>query len=89
VTSCNGLNYLKSMGTSEQLFHLQTGKLNSLLSNEPNKKSHKVALLIYHQNLQGRQCKTDEITNFLHPELTHILCLSEHYLESSETRQFI
>jgi hypothetical protein len=59
VTSCNGLNYLNSVGPSEQSSHLQTGKFNSLSSKEPPKKSPKVALRIYHQNIQGLRCKTD------------------------------
>jgi hypothetical protein len=35
-------------------------------------------------NIQGLRCKTDEITNFLHPELRHILCLSEHHFNHLE-----
>jgi hypothetical protein len=35
MTSGKGLHYLNSVGASEQLSHLQTGKFNCLSSKEP------------------------------------------------------
>jgi exonuclease III len=39
---------------------------------------------IYHQNIQGLRCKTDELLNFLEPNLPHVLCISEHRLNQFE-----
>jgi hypothetical protein len=39
---------------------------------------------IYHQNIQGLQCKTVELLNFLDPNLRHVLSISEHHLDQLE-----
>lgn len=37
-------------------------------------------LQIYHQNIQLLKWKTNELINFLQPDLPHILCFTEHNL---------
>jgi hypothetical protein len=41
-------------------------------------------LQIFHQNIQVLRTKTDEISNFLYPELRKVLCLTEHHLDLIE-----
>jgi hypothetical protein len=84
MISCNGPNYLNYKKTTGQLFHVHSGKLISSLNKESSKNVSKVALQIYHQNIQGLRCKIDEISNFLYPDFPNILCLSEHHLDQLE-----
>jgi hypothetical protein len=51
--SGNGSNYLNYMLAKEQICHAQLGKSSPLLNKESSKNSSKVALQIYHQNIQG------------------------------------
>jgi exonuclease III len=39
---------------------------------------------IYTINIQGLRGKICEILNFLHPNFSHILCMSEHHLDQFE-----
>jgi hypothetical protein len=82
--SGNGPNYLNYMLAKEQISHAQLGKSSPLLNKESSKTPSKVALQIYHQNIQGLRGKIDEIVNFLQADFPHILCLSEHHLNQLE-----
>ena len=72
-----GSKNLKVMSTKEWSSYVKIGK-------ESLEKSGKMALQIYHQNIQGLHGKIDELLNFLHPEFPHILCLSEHHFNQLE-----
>jgi len=39
---------------------------------------------VYHQNIQGLKFKVNEFMLSLFPEMPHLICLSEHHLESNE-----
>jgi hypothetical protein len=41
-------------------------------------------LRIIHQNIRGLRNKIDELSNSLHPYRPHIVCLTEHHLNSLE-----
>jgi hypothetical protein len=62
----------------------QADKLIPSMNKELPKSAFKMALQIYHQNIQGLRCKVDEILNFLYPDFPHIFCISEHHLEQLE-----
>ena len=77
VKLSKGTKDSKVMSTNEWSSYDKLGK-------ESSEKSAKVALQIYHQNIQGLRSKIDELLNFLHPEYPHILCLSEHHFKQLE-----
>jgi hypothetical protein len=39
------------------------------------------SLNVYHQNIRGLKGKTSELISSLYPDLTHLLCLTEHHLD--------
>jgi len=41
-------------------------------------------LQIYQQNIQGLRWKSSDELNFLHPNLSHILCFTEYHLSQRE-----
>ena len=41
-------------------------------------------LKIYHQNVRSLRRKTSELLSHLHPDLPHVLCLTEHHLNIME-----
>ena len=41
-------------------------------------------LKIYHQNIRGLGKKAGELLSYLHPDLPHVLCLTEHHLKYSQ-----
>ena len=41
-------------------------------------------LKIYHQNVRSLRWKTHELVSHLYPDLPHILCLTEHHLNTME-----
>jgi hypothetical protein len=40
------------------------------------------SLRVFHQNIQGLKYKTDELLNALYLEFPHILCITEHHMNS-------
>jgi len=48
----------------------------------------KTPLKIYHQNIRGLRCKTNELIDHLHPILPLILCFTEHHGHLEELKQF-
>jgi hypothetical protein len=73
-----------SLGNSNNIGHNHL-KLNSLSHNsndnicKTNFSGHN-SLTIFHQNIRGLQSKTNELISSLHPELPHVLCLTELHL---------
>ena len=41
------------------------------------------SLKVYHQNTPGHKQKTNELLSSLHPDLPHIICVTEHHLNQS------
>jgi len=39
---------------------------------------------VYHQNVRSLRNKTQELLSHLHPDLPHVICLSEHHLIMQE-----
>jgi hypothetical protein len=37
--------------------------------------------MVFHQNIRGLSNKLEELTNFLSPYFSQVLCLTEHYLK--------
>jgi hypothetical protein len=48
----------------------------------------RIPLKIYHQNIRGLRCKTNELIGHLHPVLPQILCFTEHHMYWEEIQQF-
>jgi hypothetical protein len=42
------------------------------------------SLTIFHQNICGLRCKTDELYSSLYPDLPHVLCIMEHQLNKAQ-----
>jgi len=42
------------------------------------------SLKFYHQNIPGHKHKTNELLSSLHPDLPHIICVTEHQLNQLE-----
>jgi exonuclease III len=84
ASSRNEFSSPKVRSNKERAFQRKIGKANTLVGKELSGKPTKEALQLYHQNIQGLRCKTDELVNFLYPEFPHILCLSEHHLNQCE-----
>jgi hypothetical protein len=61
MSSCDGPNYLNFKMIKGQLSHVHLGKSIFLSSKESSKNRSMAALQMYHQNIQGLQCKIDEI----------------------------
>jgi hypothetical protein len=39
-------------------------------------------LRVFHQNIRGLKYKTDELLNALYPDFPHVLCITEHNMNS-------
>jgi hypothetical protein len=46
-------------------------------------------LKVYHQNIRGLKYKIDELLSTLCPDFPHVLCLSEHHMNSIEMNTII
>jgi hypothetical protein len=82
VCHCNGPKYPNLSLANVHLSYSLLDKCIVSSNLETSKFSSPVA--IYHQNIQGLRCKTDELLNFLEPNLPHVLCISEHHLNQLE-----
>ena len=49
--------------------------------------NYRIPLKIYHQNIRGLRCKTNELMGHLHPILPEILCFTEHHAHWEELQQ--
>jgi exonuclease III len=49
--------------------------------------NYRIPLKIYHQNIRGLRCKTNELIGHLHPVLPQILCLTDHHVNWEELQQ--
>jgi hypothetical protein len=72
VCPCNGPKYLNPRLTNVHPAHSLSDKCTSSSNIDSFKFSSNVA--IYYQNIQGLRCKTDELLNFLDPNLP-IFCV--------------
>jgi hypothetical protein len=50
----------------------------------PLKHENTTELRIFHQNIIGLRNKIDELSSFLHPHWTHVVCLTDHDLNPLE-----
>jgi exonuclease III len=44
-------------------------------------------LKIYHQNIRGLRCKTNELISHFHPDYPQLLCFTEHHMQREELQQ--
>lgn len=51
-------------------------------SKRPLMHDNATELRIFHQNIRGLRNKTDELSSSLHPYWPHVVCLTEHHLDS-------
>jgi hypothetical protein len=63
------------------------GKLSLNLANNGNDSNSSYLtssnnLKAFHQNIRGLKYKTDELLNALCPDFPHILCITEHHMNS-------
>jgi hypothetical protein len=43
--------------------------------------NYKIPLKIYHQNIRGLRCKTNELIGHFHPDFPQLLCFAEHHMQ--------
>jgi hypothetical protein len=47
--------------------------------------NYKKPLKIYHQNIRGLQCETNELIGHFHPDFPQLLCFTEHHMKMGGT----
>ena len=57
---------------------------NNLSRNTNSTKLSSECIRIFHQNIRSIRNKTHELLGHLHPDLPHIICLTEHHLTGQE-----
>ena len=73
----NFIQFTANCNHIQKKFYKYSARNNNLrfIDNDNNK-----VLRIYHQNICGLGSKTNDLRVLLHPNLPHILCLTEHHL---------
>jgi len=70
--------------TKPEGFQFLLGPTNLMDNTVPFKYITIEALQICQQNIQGLRRKSSDVLNFLYPNLSHILCFTEHHLNQHE-----
>jgi hypothetical protein len=62
---------------------------NNILGTKINQvKKGTVHFKLFHQNIRGLGNKAKELLSHLHPDLPHVLCLTEHHLKQAQLGKF-